>query len=270
MKRLVQLPMYDWIETRIATDALWSSIRSALQRQGKASPETLDRDQIPEAAWLSPQLLLSQTCGLPLVQNLRGRVSVLGRFCFQGQSPSGDYHSVIIVRDTAAAENFESLLGQRAAINHESSYSGCLALKRWVSLVAAGDGGFSRVITTGSHRESVRAIAAGLADIAAIDCVSWSLARRFDSIAKSLKVVARTDDRPGLPLITAIGSSPRMIDTLRIALDEAIRTLDPTNRDTLGIKGFVAADDIEYDIINDDLQQFSTAVLTSGNLANVG
>ena len=81
---LAQLPMYDWIELRLATDALWSSIRWALKRQGMASPETLDRDQIPEVAWLSPQLLLSQTCGLPLVQHLRGRVSVLGRFCYRG------------------------------------------------------------------------------------------------------------------------------------------------------------------------------------------
>ena len=108
---------------------------------------------------------------------------------------------------------------------------------------------FSKVITPGSHRASVRAVATGLADIAAIDSISWSLARRFDSIAKLLKVVARTDDRPGLPLITAIGSSPRIIDTLRIALDEAIWPLDPPTRDTLGITGFVAADDVDYNII---------------------
>ena len=61
-----------------------------------------------------------------------------------------------------------------------------------------------------------------------------------------------------------------MIDTLRIALDEAIRTLDRTHRDTLGITGFVAADDAEYDIIDDDLQQFGVTALTLDNLANVG
>ena len=133
-----------------------------------------------------------------------------------------------------------------------------------------GEAVFSRAIVTGSHRASVRAVAAGLADIAAIDCVSWTLAKHFDSITKPLKVIARTDDRPGLPLITAIGSSLRMIDALRIALDEAIRTLDPTNRDTLGITGFVAADDGGYDIIANDLQQFGTAALSLDNLANVG
>ena len=209
------------------------------------SPEMLDRDQTPEVAWLSPQFITQSD----LWPASGPRIYVVGwrywgAFVLRVSQPSGDYHSVIIARDTTTAENIDSLLGQRAAINHESSYSGYLALKRWMSLMTKGEAVFSRVITTGSHRESVRAVAAGLADIAAIDCVSWTLARRFDSITKPLKVVARTDDRPGLPLITAIGSSPRMIDTLRIALDEAIRTLDPTNRDTLGITGFVAADDV--------------------------
>ena len=37
--------MYDWIEIRMATDALWSNIRCALKRQGIVSPEMLDRDQ---------------------------------------------------------------------------------------------------------------------------------------------------------------------------------------------------------------------------------
>ena len=61
-----------------------------------------------------------------------------------------------------------------------------------------------------------------------------------------------------------------MIDTLRIALDEAIRILDPTNRDTLGIAGIVAAHDVEYDIINDDLRRFGAVALTMDDLVEVG
>ena len=266
---LVQLPMYDWIETRVATNALWSCIHYALKRQGIASPETLDREQAPELGWLSPRLLLSQTCGLPLIQELRGRVAVLGCFSWRGQSPSGDYHSVIIARDTFTLEKFNALRGQRAAINHESSYSGCLALKRWLSLVAKTDAFFSNVITTGSHRASVRAVATGLADIAAIDCISWALARRFDSTAQSLKVVARTDDRPGLPLITAMRSSPSMLDGLRVALNEAITILDPTSRDVLGITAFVVAHEHDYDIIDHDLQRFGDTALVSDHSYDV-
>jgi ABC-type phosphate/phosphonate transport system substrate-binding protein len=260
---LVQLPMYDWIETRMATNALWSCIHHALKRQGIPSPETLDRDQAPKFGWLSSQLLLSQTCGLPLIQELRGRVAVLGCFSWRGQPLSGDYHSVIIARDALALDNINALYGQRVAINHESSYSGCLALKRWMSLMEKSDAIFSKVITTGSHRHSVQAVATGLADIAAIDCISWALARRFDTTAQSLKVVARTDDRPGLPLITAVTCSPFMIDKLRIALNEAVTILDPTSRDVLGITAFVVAHEHDYDIIDHDLQRFGDTALVS-------
>ena len=260
---LVQLPMYDWIETRLATNALWSCIHDALKRQGIASPETLDRDQAPEFGWLSPQLLLSQTCGLPLIQELRGRVAVLGCFSWQGQPASGEYHSVIIARDTLAIEKLSAPRGQRVAINHASSYSGCLALKRWISLMAKPAAVFSKVITTGSHRESVRAVTTGLADIAAIDCISWALAKRFDSTALSLKVVARTDDRPGLPLITSMRSSPSMLDGLRVALHEAVTILDPTSRDVLGITAFVVAHKHDYDIIDHDWQKFGDTALVS-------
>ena len=61
-----------------------------------------------------------------------------------------------------------------------------------------------------------------------------------------------------------------MVDALRIALDEAIRTLGPTSRDTLGITGFVAADDVDYSIINDDLQRFGAAALTMDDLTEAG
>ena len=266
---LVQLPMYDWIEARMATNALWSCIHHALKRQGIASPETLDRNQTPEFGWLSPQLLLSQTCGLALMQELRGRVAVLGCFSWHGQPSSGDYHSVIIARDTLAIEKLSALCGQRAAINYESSYSGCLALKRWASLMVKPGAVFSKVITTGSHRESIRAVSTGLADIAAIDCVSWTLARRFDTTVQSLKVVARTDDRPGLPLITAMRSSPSMLDGLRVALNEAVTILDPTSRDVLGISAFVVAHKHDYDIIDHDWHKFGDTELVSDHPHNV-
>ena len=75
---LVQLGMYDWPEVRTATDRLWIRIHEALAKRGIRSPETLERNQDHETGWLSPRLLLSQTCGLPLVQDLRDQVAVLG------------------------------------------------------------------------------------------------------------------------------------------------------------------------------------------------
>jgi len=255
------LPMYDWPEVRDETDALWAEIHTALQKRGIASPDTLDREEATETAWLSPRLLLSQTCGLPLVQDLRDQVAVLGRFTYQGLSATGDYHSVIVVRQSESIDNPEALRGQRAAINHEDSYSGCLTLKRWAGRLAGESAFFASVIATGSHRDSVCAVANDLADTAAIDHVSWRLAKRVEPAAQSLKVVVKTDDRPGLPLITRTGHDTKTLASFRSALDEAVTTLDPVSRSVLGITGFVPAHVHDYDVIDDDLQQFGATAL---------
>jgi ABC-type phosphate/phosphonate transport system substrate-binding protein len=258
---IAQLPMYDWPEVRAATDALWGEIHTALQKRGIASPDTLDREEATETTWLSPRLLLSQTCGLPLVQDLRDQVTVLGRFTYQNLSATGDYHSVIVVRRSDSINLPEDLRGQRAAINHEDSYSGCLTLKRWASRLAGETAFFASIIATGSHRDSVCAVANGLADTAAIDHVSWCLAKRVEPTAQRLSVVAKTDDRPGLPLITQTGHDTKTIASFHSALDEAVTTLDPASRSTLGITGFVPAYVHDYDVIDNDLQQFGTTAL---------
>ncbi len=258
---IAQLPMYDWPEVRAATDALWVTIHTALQKRGIESPDTLDREEATETTWLSPRLLLSQTCGLPLVQDLRDQVTVLGRLTYQDLSATGDYHSVIVVRRSESIDDPKALRGHRAATNHEDSYSGCLALKRWAGRLDAENAFFTSVIATGSHRDSVCAVANGLADTAAIDYVSWCLAKRVEPTTQTLKVVARTDDRPGLPLITRTGHDTKTLASFRSALDEAVTTLDPVSRSALGITGFVPAYVHDYDVIDDDLQQFGTTAL---------
>ncbi len=258
---IAQLPMYDWPEVRAATDALWVEIHSALQKRGIESPDTLDREEATETTWLSPRLLLSQTCGLPLVQDLRDQVTVLGRFTYQDLPATGDYHSVIVVRESDSIDHPEDLRGQRAAINHEDSYSGCLTLKRWAGRQAGETAFFASVIATGSHRDSVCAVANGLADTAAIDHVSWCLAKRVEPATQRLSVVAKTDDRPGLPLITQTGHDTQTLASFRSALDEAVTMLDPASGSALGITGFVPAYVHDYDVIDDDLQQFGTTAL---------
>ena len=83
-QRLAQLPMYDWPEFTEATDRLWASIRDNLSKAGINAPASLDRTSPLAATWQSPNLLLSQTCGLPLVADLSGKVKVLGSFAYEG------------------------------------------------------------------------------------------------------------------------------------------------------------------------------------------
>ncbi len=64
---IISLPMYDWPEVREATDAWAHGIARHLREHGfpEAPSEPLRCENHGEA-WLSPDLLLSQTCGYPL------------------------------------------------------------------------------------------------------------------------------------------------------------------------------------------------------------
>ena len=66
--------MYDWPETRAKTDRRWSVLRDALRAEAFDAPETLQRPEDHLAAWLSPKLLIGETCTYPLATVLDGKV----------------------------------------------------------------------------------------------------------------------------------------------------------------------------------------------------
>ena len=255
--------MYDWPEFTQATDRLWASIRDNLSRAGIDAPALLDRTSPPAKTWQSPNLLLSQTCGLPLVADLSGKVNVLGSFAYQGIEPAGSYHSVIITHENNN-ESSVRLEGKRGVINGDDSYSGCLALKCFVADNGSGENPFASVLVSGDHRASLCAVASGNADIAAIDCVSWQLAKQCEPTIKSLKVIAHTRSRPGLPLITHLNASVREISTMRDALARAVDDLDEKSCMMLGIHDFVAREASDYAPIAEDLALCGSLSLSVG------
>jgi len=261
-QRLAQLPMYDWPEFTQATDCLWTSIRDNFSKAGIDTPASLDRTSPPAETWLSPKLLISQTCGLPLVADLSDKVKVLGSFAYQGIEPAGSYHSVIVTQENNN-ESSVRLEGKHAVINGDDSYSGCLALKCFVADNGSGESPFASVLVSGGHRASLCAVASGNADIAAIDCVSWYLANQCESAVRNLKVIGHTQSRPGLPLITCGDTSAQEISVLRDALAKAVDDVDEKSRTMLGIRGFVPLDDKDYAPIAKDLERHGSISLSA-------
>ena len=176
----VSLPMYDWPEIREATDAFWLAIRRQLTRPGIEAPDALARSPGPEALWTAPDLLLSQTCGYPYATMLTGKVALVGTPAhgITGAAP-GNYFSVLVARRTDAPQYLADLSGKRFACNMQHSQSGFAAPVRM--LAAAGLSSQPVPLETGAHRASIRAVAEGEADWAAIDAVTWELARRHES-----------------------------------------------------------------------------------------
>ncbi|MFT4151384.1 MAG: PhnD/SsuA/transferrin family substrate-binding protein [Paracoccaceae bacterium] len=232
---IAALPMYDLPELRPVTDRLWAAIRDAIRAEGIEAPQTLTRDMEDfEAHWLFPDLLLSQTCGLPFRARLHDRVTLVGTpdYGLSGCKP-GYYRSVFVARGEDARATLSDFEGAVLAYNGAGSQSG------WAAPVAhlqAAGLRFRLGPQTGGHRASVAAVAGGRADFAAIDAVTWALLAGRDPNHARLRVVGRTEPSPGLPLIAAAGSDA---DTLFDAVAAGIAALPPDDRQALHLRGIV-------------------------------
>jgi ABC-type phosphate/phosphonate transport system substrate-binding protein len=208
--------------------------RDALRDLGIDAPDALTRDfASPWDLWQSPDLLLSQTCGLPLRARLHDKVQLVTTpdFALPGCAP-GYYNSVLITRAEHSDAPMATLLKGRIAINEGLSQSGWGALCRY-----AGDLGLTpaRPILSGGHALSARAVLEGRADLAAIDAQTWRLLLRYEPDLMALVERDRTTPTPALPLITAKGRDP---EPLILALNTALAALPDPDRQTLGLAGF--------------------------------
>lgn len=202
---IASLPMYDWPDMQPAVNRLWAEIATRCRAAGLAAPDSLDRRADYASPWIDPGLVLSQTCGYPYVKSLRGRAVLVGAPVYEAPGCAGPtYRSMMIVRDEDPVEAVPMLRGRRAAINDHASQSGYSALRAIIAPYAGGGRFFGAVIESGGHRASMRAVAEGRADVAAIDCVSWALAGRHEqSTVARLRVLTQSPVAPSLPYITS-------------------------------------------------------------------
>ena len=232
---IASLGMYDFGPVMAVNDRLWALIRDRLRADGIDAPDALTRGEGAYwQAWQSPDLLLSQTCGYPFRARLQGKVSYVGTpdFGVEGCAP-GYYRSVLVARVDDQRGTVADFDGARFAYNEPLSQSGWAApqthaAKLGISLPPA--------LQTGGHRLSAEAVAAGRADIAALDAVTYRLLTIHTPEMSALKVVGLTDPTPGLPYITALGRDPAPIHA---ATQGAIAALTAAERDILGLRGLV-------------------------------
>jgi ABC-type phosphate/phosphonate transport system substrate-binding protein len=181
-------------------------------------PATLPPDELDlPTLWRHPALLITQTCWGPMELGLEGHVHLAGQDDYS-DIDGGDgelYSSALVVRrgegtpiaapiDGKAKLPVDLMRHKRLAFNSHDSMSGYLAVKRDLEAQGEALGLFVSLVETGGHRESIEAVTAGRADIAAIDCKSWAFAQRFDEAAGALVVIGWTGRRKGLPFISSL------------------------------------------------------------------
>ncbi len=242
--------MYDLPPLHAATDEFWSAIAARLRTAGIADvPSTLTRDLGHADTWRDPRLLFGQACQYPLASAWHEAVRLLAIPAYAAPGCEGSrYRSAIIVKTKDPAQKLADLRGRRCAVNERDSNSGSNLLRAAVAPLADHGRFFASVALTGGHLASVRAVAQGSADVAAIDCVSYAHIERFDpALTAGLRILEWTPSSPGLPYVTARVSDASTVSALRAAL--AAVQADPALaavRDALKLSGIDFTVDEDY------------------------
>jgi len=220
---IAALPMYDFPPLREAHDRLWSALAARLVAAGmRGVPTTLTRTLDHVATWRHPELLLGQACEYPLAKRFAGRVRLVATPRYSAPGCEGAlYRSVIVVRAADDVRELRDLRGRRCVINEPESNSGMNLLRAAIAPLAPDGRFFDSVAVSGSHLASATAVAAGSADVAAIDCVSFAhLSRMQPELATGLRTLAWTPASPCLPWITAASTDDGTLGLLRTVLVE--------------------------------------------------
>lgn len=213
--------------------------------------------------WLSPQLLVTQTCGYPLMTQLRGQVQLVGRPVYQlANSADGDHCSLIVARANDPRQQLADFRGCHGLLNSCDSNSGMNLFRHALAPLQRDGRFFTQVSLTGGHRNSLAAIKAGKGDLAAIDSVTFDyLARDLSEEVAGLKVIGRTACGPCLPYISHVGADAA---TIRQAMNQALSDL-PDVAQSLAITQVIPASEADYQVLLD----YEAQAAQSG-LANFG
>lgn len=219
--------------------AFWLAVKTQLVKQGLAVDHlqpVLPADLLHH--WRSPDLLLSQSCGFPLMTQLPD-VQVVGAFHYTARGCEGVYYrSWLVARSEEEGKTLADFRGRRVVCNAPDSWSGYKVLLGMIAGLGVETHFFAATLFSGSHRQSLVALREGQADIAAIDCVTWALLQRHEpELLQGLSIIGRSPLAPGLPLITPAGTSDATLLALRGALEEVAHS--PTAERVL-IRGFSA------------------------------
>ncbi len=222
--RVASLPMYDLPEVSAALDDLWDGLARHFRREGLTDvPDKIVHQRPVRDLWDDPNLWLSQCCGYDLVSLYGSRLQPLATPHFAAPECKGaDYASVIIVTDGCKATDVLDMRGAVCVINGPQPHSGMNALRGLVAPVSSAGRFFSKVKESGSHIASLGMLRRGEADVAAIDCVTYALLRRYRPQALSgTHKLGRTYRAPGIPYVTHWSKADDTVARVRNAIFQA-------------------------------------------------
>jgi len=185
---IASLPMYWRAENADLWRAFWSVLQDCAQAEGIKLPDLTPPEDLPTdwyTHWLSPDLALSMTCGLPFRTALAGKVQYIGTLDFGLGGPPGHYHSQILTRADLSSPP------QKLAFNSADSQSGWAATQDIPNRAA-----LTSYVATGGHSASLAAVAETTDPAKLADLVSGHLGievEKKQELLETLSVAERLE-----------------------------------------------------------------------------
>lgn len=225
-------PWYDLPSVQWANDRIWATMYP--------DGPPLERDVPYEEQWRSPDLVISQACGLDLHLNSAPLKPVFTPVFDLPDCREGEYFSYLIGRPGHGV----------AAVNSLTSRSGFSVL--------LGHSKPGSLLLTGSHLASIDAVRNGHADFASIDAVTWHLLKRdAPEQLGSVEVAERLDSAMAPPYVVRRGASNDAEKRLSAAME------DPSTaeaRSALLLRGIKPVSRRDYQKVFDEYERIKDLV----------
>lgn len=131
------------------------------------------------------------------------------------------YFAEVVVASHARAQRLEDLRGARFAYNDDVSLSGYFSVLERLSEAGEDASFFGAYVHAGSHLASLEQVAAGLADVAAIDSHVLELVRERDpKIREHLRVIETLGPFAVQPVVARVGLDPALRTAVAAALSD--------------------------------------------------
>ena len=256
LSRSVSLPMYDFPEVRTSTILLLEALAEALELCGERAhfetPESLTHEGLMDF-WRSSETVLSQSCGLPFVENLHEFVDVIGTFMWTDVSDTrGRYQTVIIAREELTVSSVSELDGLLPVVSNTQSLSGWCSLGVALAEAKIDQKSVKPYVLSGGHARSLQMLQDGDADFASIDAATFRLLKRHrPELTKDLNLVGRGPVVPATPIHVSKTRSASLDEISEAVASVFVRPELQAALFDIGIGGFVRLANSDYDGVMD-------------------
>ncbi|MDC9720742.1 MAG: PhnD/SsuA/transferrin family substrate-binding protein [Gammaproteobacteria bacterium] len=222
----VSFAMYNQPALLPLWQAWWQAVVPYLKAEGiEHIPNQLCWPEDYLAHWRQPQLLVSQICSLPLIDQLQGQVQYVASPMFSTRLQKGSrYCSLLMVPEKSTTYALTDLRGAKVAINGSDSQSGYGILNHsFMQTGLALEDMVASYAVSGSHAQSLAWLQQGKVDLAAIDCISHHFVTKHQpQLLAGLRSIGKTDDTQGHAWVTSMATSAETIAKLRQGLSKAM------------------------------------------------